>query len=357
MLKVKFRFRSGHRDANPAPPWQLKSLFINLTDKCNLRCQYCHAEYESAKDDLPFSLAERLLQEAADLGCPTIVLTGGEPFCYPQFEPMLQLCREKGLACKIATNGTMLNQENIDRLIRHGVRSLQISLDTLDPQLFAGVKGCSPAVHQNVLDGIRRCVEADKLHVVVSSVTQRSVRKELGKMLRYCHDAGVATFTVYHLIPYGRASAHAGEELSELEFVALLDELLAEFESLPRRVAVELGFPYAFSSPLLRLWQDRLDIHAVGCNAGRSHFNILADGEGVPCVCLGTALVSCGNAHRNSLAEMWNSPVLAYFRGEKAIADCADCERLGLCRGGCRTLSYLSSGRIDGPDPSCSAWM
>lgn len=357
MLKVKFRFRTGHRDAfHNQPPWKLRALFLNLTEACNLNCTYCHAKCSGHCATLPLEAVRKILDESAAMGGVTIVLTGGEPMVYPHFEEVLRLCQERNLPCKIATNGALIDDACVDTLTRHGVKSLQISLDTMDPDLYARIKGVEPRVHQAVLDGIDRCVASGKLHVVVSAVAQRVVEPSLPAVMRYCHDHGLATFTLYKLVPYGRAAERDIGQLSEPEFLALLDRLFEEFVSLPRHVAIDLGFPWSRDSIVHRKWAPRADVRAVGCIAGKQNMTILANGHAVPCVCQEDIRLTCGDVKTVPLAEAWNAPVMKYFRGEAPIEGCADCPDMDFCLGGCRAIAYAATGRVDSADPACSFW-
>jgi radical SAM protein with 4Fe4S-binding SPASM domain len=299
---------------------------------------------------------EKILNQAADMNVKAIALTGGEPFCFPQFEEVLKLCKERQFECKIATNGTLLDRKHVEMLLKYNVYSLQVSLDTVDPERYAEIKGVEVNLHKKVLDGIRECVETGKLHMAVSSVAIGQIKDEIAKVLQYCHDNGLDTFTLYHIIPYGRAVSAKRKWISEKEFLGVLEELLTEFEMLSQHWAVDLGFPWAFDSEIFHRWKDRLDINPVGCIAGKSAITFQANGEAVPCVCMNDHFFSCGNIETESLKEIWDAPVSRYFRGEKPIEECEACEKFAFCLGGCRTLAYLSSNRIDSADPECKFW-
>jgi radical SAM protein with 4Fe4S-binding SPASM domain len=357
MLKVKFRFRSGHRDVySPVPPWRLRTIFLNLTERCHFRCFYCHAHVEKPSECMSFELVERVLDEAVAIGSPTILLTGGEPFLYARIEDVLRGCHDRRLACKIATHGALIGPRQVEMLQRYGVRSLQISLDTLDPDLYASIKAADRKTHARVLDGIRCCVAAHRLHVVVSSVAERRVLPGLPELMRFCQREGLDTFTLYHLIPYGRAAGAASDWLSEQEYIETVDELMSVFSELPGERSVDLSVPWAERSTLLQKWVNRLDIRPVGCIAGKSSMTILADGEAVPCVCLEDHFFSCGNAWRQTLRELWSAPAMRFYRGEASIPSCKGCDEYAFCLGGCRALAFLASQKADGPDPACRHW-
>jgi radical SAM protein with 4Fe4S-binding SPASM domain len=295
-----------------------------------------------------------LLDQAVTLGNPNMVLTGGEPLTYPDLDTAFASCQERGLPLKIATNGTLLDEPMVDRLTRYGIKSLQVSLDTLDAEVFSQTKGVPPHLHAQVLEGIDRLLEAGRFHVAISAVSAQDRDPKLSEVLRYCHDRGVNTFTVYHLIPYGKSPEL--QERYELEFLETLDGLFEQFSQLPQHWAVDLGVPAAVDSPLQRKWADTLDIAHISCIAGRSSLTVLTDGTAVPCVCTPDARLAVGNVMETSLSEIWEAPLMSYFRGEQSLEGCEGCAVWEACQGGCRALALLSSGSLAGPDPSCSYW-
>lgn len=304
---------------------------------------------------MPLDRVERILDQAAAMNPMSIVFTGGEPLVYPWFKETLRMCQERKLRTKIATNGLLLDDAHIAMLLEYEVYSLQISLDTLDPVYYATIKGCTEDVHRRVMEGIERCVKTKQLHLAVSSVVARPLCDDWRDIMRYCHDVGADTFTLYHVIPYGRASQNAYETAGSM-FETVADDLCGVFESLPQHWAVDTCVPCAERSAFLALWKDRLDIQNVSCKAGKRMMMILVNGDGVPCSCIGDPLFTCGNVFQMPLQKMWNAPIMRYFRGEQAIEDCEKCDSFSTCLNGCRTLGYLATGRIDGFDPICKIW-
>ena len=115
-------------------------LRISLTDKCNLRCFYCMPE-----EDYPFLPSSHLMQadEVAALaktfvrlGVNKIRLTGGEPLVRKDVAQIIDALSALPVTLTLTTNGIRLH-EFLPQLKEAGVRSLNISLDTLQPEKFA----------------------------------------------------------------------------------------------------------------------------------------------------------------------------------------------------------------------------
>jgi cyclic pyranopterin phosphate synthase len=114
-------------------------LRISLTDNCNLRCFYCmpEEEYEFApasklmqKDEI-----EELAKIFVSLGVNKIRLTGGEPLVRKDAAEIIKTLSKLPVKLTLTTNGSRLH-EFVDILDESGVHSLNISLDTLQPERF-----------------------------------------------------------------------------------------------------------------------------------------------------------------------------------------------------------------------------
>lgn len=114
-------------------------LRISLTDNCNLRCFYCMPE-----ENYKFAPSSQLMQadeiEAiagtfVKLGVNKIRLTGGEPLVRKDADKIISSLAQFPVALTLTTNGTRLH-EFTDILQQANVRSINVSLDTLDPEKF-----------------------------------------------------------------------------------------------------------------------------------------------------------------------------------------------------------------------------
>ncbi len=116
-------------------------LRISLTERCNLRCQYCMPEegvtLKPKAEILTFEEIERLARLFVQEGVNKIRLTGGEPLVRENVEALIEgLGAVKGLkTLAITTNGLLLPKK-LPRLHAAGVNLLNISLDTLHPDRF-----------------------------------------------------------------------------------------------------------------------------------------------------------------------------------------------------------------------------
>lgn len=145
-------------------------LRISLTDNCNFRCTYCMPDEDYAflssgqlmSADEIVSLATRFVS----LGVKKIRLTGGEPLVRKDVDEILERLAALPVELLISTNG-MLVHKHIDAFKKAGIRSLNISLDTLRPDEFRRITGRDK--WQQVWDNILLLLEQDfrvKINVV-----------------------------------------------------------------------------------------------------------------------------------------------------------------------------------------------
>ena len=163
----------------------LRDIRISVTDRCNFRCRYCMPAEVFGKnyaflpkpDILSLEEIVQLTRVFCDLGVEKIRLTGGEPLLrrgMPDLVSMLAaIPGERDLA--MTTNGTIL-AKYAKKLKAAGLHRVTISLDALDPEIFAHMNGVG-ATPDRVIEGIGAALEYG-LGVKVNSVIQKGVNED-----------------------------------------------------------------------------------------------------------------------------------------------------------------------------------
>ncbi|WP_073105972.1 GTP 3',8-cyclase MoaA [Hymenobacter daecheongensis] len=122
----------------------LEYVRLAVTDRCNLRCFYCMPEegiqYLPKRELLTYEEMERVVALLAGLGVRKVRLTGGEPFVRRDLVPFIgRLSQIPGIQdISLTTNG-VLTAPHIPELVHLGVRTVNLSLDTLDRARFAAI--------------------------------------------------------------------------------------------------------------------------------------------------------------------------------------------------------------------------
>lgn len=113
-------------------------LRISLTDNCNLRCIYCTPEKlsQKKKEKLLFEDLQKIIRVAKDIGIKKIRLTGGEPLFRKDLCEIIKEIKKNEIdEIYITTNGILL-EEKIKDLKEAGLMGINVSLDTLDENIF-----------------------------------------------------------------------------------------------------------------------------------------------------------------------------------------------------------------------------
>jgi cyclic pyranopterin phosphate synthase len=124
----------------------LHYIRISVTDRCNFRCQYCMPregiKWIDHRNILRYEDLLFLCNVLANMGAGKLRFTGGEPFVRKGFPLFLKKVREEfpQAALSVTTNGSMLASV-ADDILSLKLESINISLDTLDPQKFKLITG------------------------------------------------------------------------------------------------------------------------------------------------------------------------------------------------------------------------
>lgn len=172
----------------------LRSLRISVTDRCNLRCEYCMPEKEYAwlprEDLLRFEEISSLVDVFLDLGVSKIRLTGGEPLLRRNLDILVRsLAAKPGVRdLALTTNGVLL-AECAGRLKEAGLHRVTVSLDTLRPERFKELT--RGAAHEQVLEGIEAAGKAGLQGLKIDSVIIRGFNEdELADLVEFGKHVG-----------------------------------------------------------------------------------------------------------------------------------------------------------------------
>lgn len=203
---------------------EISYVRVSVTDRCDMRCIYCMAE------DMSFLPKENLLSlEELDRLCAALIargverlrITGGEPLVRRNILSLfrsLSVHLEKGVLREltVTTNGSQLAKYASD-LASCGVRRINVSLDTLDPEKFRTITRWGD--HAQVMKGIDAAQYAG-LKVKINMVALKGMNDdEIIPMLEWAHSRGM-DLTLIEVMPLGEIEAErAGQFLSLAEVV------------------------------------------------------------------------------------------------------------------------------------------
>lgn len=196
-------------------------LRLSLTDRCDLRCVYCMAEdmtFLPKPEILSLEELERLAAAFVRLGVRKLRLTGGEPLVrrgamdlIARLGAMVHDGRLDELT--LTTNGTLLTRFAED-LRQAGIRRINVSLDSLDPQVFKQVTRRGELT--KVLAGIG-AAQAAGLAVKINTVVLKGVNDhEIDRMIAWCGEAGI-DMTLIETMPLGEIEGYRTDQYVPLD--------------------------------------------------------------------------------------------------------------------------------------------
>ena len=177
----------------------LRDLRVSVTDRCNFRCPYCMPREVFGSDHaflprselLSFEEIARLVAVFAELGVTKVRLTGGEPLLRRDLEQLVALiAATPGISdLAMTTNGSLL-APRAAALAGAGLSRVTVSLDSLDPDLFARLGDTRVPLRQ-VLRGIDAARDAGLGPVKLNTVLQRGVNDDgLLDLVEFARDGG-----------------------------------------------------------------------------------------------------------------------------------------------------------------------
>lgn len=220
-----------------------RDLRVSLTDRCNLRCTYCMPaeglEWLPTEQTLSDDETIRLITLAVEkLGIRQLRFTGGEPLMRKSLEKIIaaakELTTDEGVAPQIAmtTNGLGL-AKRARKLKEAGLDRVNISLDTIDPELYAQLTR-RDRMH-DVIAAIDAAVDVGLAPVKINAVVMPGVNDHaIGELARFCLDRG-AQLRFIEQMPLGPPSEWKRAEMVTAQDI--LDELGEYFTMTPAREA------------------------------------------------------------------------------------------------------------------------
>ena len=156
---------------------QITYLRLAVTDRCNLRCQYCMPAHGidivDRKELLTFKEMYRITRVLSELGVNKVRLTGGEPFVRKNFIEFLEMLsfNDKLDEINITTNGALISK-HIAKLEELGINTINLSIDSLSKENFAKI------TRRDVFDEVYRTLELlenSSLNLKLNAVVQSGV--------------------------------------------------------------------------------------------------------------------------------------------------------------------------------------
>lgn len=333
-----------------APDFALTSLYLYLTDYCNLCCSHCWITPKFSRKQqkgIPLASLKNAIREAEPLGLQSVKLTGGEPFLYKDIAELLAFLASEKLSVLIETNGTLINKETVECLKTCHLDQLSVSLDAANEKIHDEIRGVKGSF-KNTLEGLR-LLAANGLNFQIIMTLQRKNQEEIPAVIDLSENLGAGSLKINPLIPWGRGK----EEMNRRQGLDL-GELLRLYQMVERRKVLRNDLEVFFDLPVAFRSID--DLKNTGINECRI-LNILGIlGNGDISICgIGQTVheLRMGNVAHDSISEIWrNSLILKDLRQSlpgRLKGICRHCIFKFQCLGACRAVAYALTGDLYAP--------
>lgn len=353
----------AHADFDQAP----FTIAWEVTRACAYACVHCRANAQHQRDPRELSTLEAfaLIDRLADFGNnPILIFTGGDPMMRRDLTELISYASHKGLRCSLTPTATALpTRERLEQAQVAGIRRVALSLDAPRPEVHDAFRKV-PGSWQRTMDILHRAKEVG-LSVQVNTTVAKHNVDILPEMVPFIQEVGAVQWSVFFLVPTGRAMADqmitaAQHErifnwLYDLSQVAPFD-IKGTAAPMYRRVAIErkkaetgngsvtfqgAGFQYA----------DGLNRPTRGVNDGNGFLFISHIGEIQPS---GFLPITAGMVREDDVVDVYrNHPLFKDLRDfTKLKGPCGVCEYRDVC-GGQRGRAYGVTGDYLESDPAC----
>ena len=326
------------------------------TRACDLACVHCRAAAQSKRSQFELTTEEgfRLIDEIATMRPRVFVLTGGDPLKREDTYDLIAHAKEAGLEPALTPSATpLLTEEAVAKMKRYGLSRMAVSLDASNATMhddFRRVPGSFDLTVRAI-----RAAKGEGIPVQVNTTVTRRTIGDLPKMVEVLEDVGIVMWSVFFVVPTGRAK---NTDLVTPEEVENLFGFLYETS---KRVGFSIRtteamhyrrFLMQHGAAALPLGVQQTPRAPQGVNEAKGFVFVSHIGDVYPS---GFLPLKAGNVKKQSLRDIYrNSELFMSLREPNNLkGKCGRCEFRELC-GGSRARAWAMTGDVFAADPLCA---
>lgn len=311
----------------------LKNLFLEVTSKCNAKCEHCGSSCGNKKitDEIESKYIKKTLKEIADKYDASKILlnvTGGEPLLRKDLFELMEFATNLGFGWGITTNGMLINEEMAKKLEKYKLDTISISIDGLKEthEAFRRV----PNSFDKIINGIKLLQKNNYIECIqVTTVANKKNFHELEELYKLMQELNIKNWRVISCDPIGRADKNDNILLDNKQIKQLLDFIIEKNNE--GKMKVTFGCAHYLGTK----YEKEIRPYYFMCSTGLTVASILSNGDIYPCpnVERRPELVQ-GNIRNDSFVEVWENK-FEQFRHKRITTNnkCQKCPDYNFCRG------------------------
>lgn len=317
---------------------------LELLPLCNMNCDMCYVRLsrEEMERRGRIRTAEEWIEIARQMqkaGTLFLLLTGGEPFLYPEFKKLYLELRKLGMIITINTNGTMIDEKMASFLGENKPRRVNITLYGADEDAYTNL--CHyPGGFAKVVRGVRLLKE-QKIDVKLSSSLTPENKDDVERMLEIGRELDVPVRMDTYMMPAIRERNKPYDQQSRLDSITAAK---VRIESLKGEMETDL-FDQFMETTLQEVNKNVINkkkSRHMSCLAGKCSYTINWQGEMRPCVVLNQPAISVFEVGFEGAWKYIIKETDKILLNEK----CSTCRMRSLCRT-CAACALLEEGSYD----------
>jgi SynChlorMet cassette radical SAM/SPASM protein ScmE len=335
-----------------------RSVDIDITTRCNLRCLYCY-HFGSAGDigrDLPTEEWITFFEELGSLGVMEVTLAGGEPFIRDDIIEILQGIVDNRMRFSLLSNGTLISETVAEAIAAtKRCKTVQVSIDGASAAIHDSCRGIGS--FQRAIEGIRILQQYDIPVGIRITINHQNVH-ELEKIVVFIlNDLGIGSLSTNSAGYFGLCKNHVIDMQMTIEDRCLaMNTLIKLSNKYPGRITGNSGPFFEIKSfrEIERLIKKKEEGnqrggYLTGCGCSWIKIAVRADGIIIPCTLLASA--ELGRINHDSLSQIWhNHPKLLEMRKWHQIplasfSFCRGCVYIPYCTGNCPASANAIFGK------------
>jgi radical SAM protein with 4Fe4S-binding SPASM domain len=237
------------------------TLIIYLTDRCNYQCPFCPHHTKLPNEKFPYlhhpveDFTLEKFKQILDLLPKTIMITFagvGEPLLHPQVLDMADYATSKNMYSQLITNGSLLNDEKIERILNNpNFYLVSISLNATNPEEYAQAFDGRKEIFEKVVSNIKNLVAKKNqkkhplLEIAVSFVIHKKNIAQAKSFVEFSEKLGVDRVTFLNLIDFGISGFEKENQLYQND--PEVKKYFEELKSFVRGRKIKVDLPVLFS--------------------------------------------------------------------------------------------------------------